>query len=861
MGDWVLRLRAQEVKLLKRYHFCRGIAQALNFLFTVGASAGTLLYLLYRTDGPGAINLVAVVALFKLLRVQLNMIPLSFNAFADGLVSLQRFDSLLNSDCAEIQLLMSVEMNQGSLDISYKNRSYHVRRGHIVGVEGANGSGRSHFLKQLLLAMSPKSIVGYCGQNAWLQNQSISDNVLFGEVYEPERYSRVIRSCQLETDLGLTPSGDQLVVGRNGVNLSGGQRQRISLARMIYSRASIWIIDDIFSSLDSDTTKRILEDAIACKPDDVTVFMLGCNDYCHMAIHLTSHSTSLASSKASVSAPEQFDAFKTSIKKESLPETSRSGHISCKLIKTWIGMNGGVPFIAACFALLALINQCRIGSEILVAGHGNQRPESAVLAGFLTYSAGQIVCPFLMTSLFYLSGLQASSRLHSFTLRNVLSAPLLKHTSVPISKVINRFSRDQESLDNGLIVSSAAFAVMSGVLCFTASAIISRNWLIMTIPVLAVFALYFCFAVVYRASMREAKRLESVSRTPICNRVMELAEGHAIIRGLHQARNFSNHMAELIAANCALRLFLVTGQVWFTLRIEVIGAFLTTLVGLGAAWSRMNPAIAGLVLSYSSSLSGLAMWTIRQLSHAETNLIAFERISDLADEFSPEADSISLVKPMEDGKAPEIELRGVCASFDGVPYLRGIFMKLEAGKRSCIVGRTGSGKSSLLLTILKVYPLDSGTLHIGGVDLGDMMASEVRNLIDYAPQEPNMFIGMSVRFNVDPKGTHSDDAIWSILKYLHMPLESLDELIDNDTSTSVCELVAVARALARNNRVLLMDEPMASLTGSALQIILSDPGFISKLSGKTVVIVTHRQELINFCQGGQFTLSYGQLCR
>lgn len=833
-------LRSIEASSLKRYHLMRGLSQMVNFLFIVLATSGTIAALLLRSDGLGAVNLVMVVALFKLLRVQLNMIPMSVNALADGMSSLRRFQSKLQSPH---ELVSDCVQDGEYFRVLHEGRVYEIPRGKIISLEGSLPSC-SGFLRSALAQLTPSVKVGYCPSSPWLMNTNILANITLGHDHDPKRLSTTLSLCQLDDDLNRIPL--ETMVSRNGCNLSGGQRQRISLARVVYSDASVWLIDDIFAALDTDTAKSILENCIAQKPDDITGILVGQSEYSNVTINLCSSLMSYSSSRLSLISqnPTNKESHHVDMLPAAVVEDPRVGQLDKNTVTDWIRMNGGLPFILACLLLLFMINQCRIGSELFVSEYRPGKASNLDTTIYAAFTVGQVLLPFFMTALFSLCGLSASTRLHMSTIKNIIRAPLLKHTETSASILLNRSGRDQESVDNGLIVSAAAFAVMAGVLFFTSLAILSKNWRYTSLPLALTLGLYTLLSLWYRRAMREAKRQEAAARTPICSRASELATGLPIIKGLHKEAQCSSQLAELIDHNASFRFLLLTCQVWFTLRIELIGALLTFFVGLGAALSGMQPALAGLLLSYCGSLSGLTMWTIRQLAHTETNLIAWRRLTALQEDFQPELTDgalVSLNGPVS------MELCNLKATIGSTPILRDVNTIFAPSSRTCIIGRTGSGKSSLLLMLLRVLPVEKGKILINGIDIEHLSIESLRSLVDYVPQEALLFEGETLRFNLDPTGIKSDADLWAILQCLRVEGYTLDFILPCTCPMYIKELILLGRSLARGNSLLLMDEPMASLPSSHLRTILSGPHFMALLQGKTVVMVTHRPQLIDFC--------------
>ena len=138
---------------------------------------------------------------------------------------------------------------------------------------GQVGSGKSSLLNGILGEMHKlnkglinlNGSVAYVPQQAWIQNATVKDNILFGRPFEEEAYNKVIEACSLLTDLQIMPAGDKTEIGEKGINLSGGQKQRISLARSLYSNADIYLLDDPLSAVDSHVGKHIFDKVIGPK--------------------------------------------------------------------------------------------------------------------------------------------------------------------------------------------------------------------------------------------------------------------------------------------------------------------------------------------------------------------------------------------------------------------------------------------------------------------------------------------------------------------------------------------------------------------------------------------------------------------
>ena len=140
-------------------------------------------------------------------------------------------------------------------------------------VVGSVGSGKSSLISGLLGEMNKlndglinlNGRTAYVAQQAWIQNETLQNNILFGSPYDESFYNQVLKSCSLLADLRIMPGGDATEIGEKGINLSGGQKQRISLARSLYSNADIYMLDDPLSAVDSHVGKHIFDQVIGPK--------------------------------------------------------------------------------------------------------------------------------------------------------------------------------------------------------------------------------------------------------------------------------------------------------------------------------------------------------------------------------------------------------------------------------------------------------------------------------------------------------------------------------------------------------------------------------------------------------------------
>uniref|UniRef100_A0A8C9FWN7 ABC-type glutathione-S-conjugate transporter n=1 Tax=Pavo cristatus TaxID=9049 RepID=A0A8C9FWN7_PAVCR len=224
-------------------------------------------------------------SLFNILKFPLTMLPQVISNIAQTSVSLKRIQQFLSHDeldpnCVEREVIapgreISVVLRGADAEPCFLHSiNLLVPSGALVAVVGHVGCGKSSLVSALLGEMEKlegevavKGSVAYVPQQAWIQNATLKDNILFGQAPNEQKYQNVLEACALKTDLEVLPGGDHTEIGEKGINLSGGQRQRVSLARAVFSSSDIYLLDDPLSAVDSHVAKHIFDQVIG--PDGV----------------------------------------------------------------------------------------------------------------------------------------------------------------------------------------------------------------------------------------------------------------------------------------------------------------------------------------------------------------------------------------------------------------------------------------------------------------------------------------------------------------------------------------------------------------------------------------------------------------
>uniref|UniRef100_A0A5F8HA16 Multidrug resistance-associated protein 1 n=1 Tax=Monodelphis domestica TaxID=13616 RepID=A0A5F8HA16_MONDO len=256
----VLEIRQEELKVLKKSAYLAAVGT-----FTwVALSTFAVYVTVDKNNVLDAQKAFVSLALFNILRFPLNILPMVISSIVQASVSLKRLRIFLSHEELEPESIVRKPIKDGEYFITFT-----VPQGALVAVLGQVGCGKSSLLSALLAEMdkieghvSIKGSVAYVPQQAWIQNASLRENVLFGRQPQERFYKTVIESCALLPDLEILPSGDRTEIGEKGVNLSGGQKQRVSLARAVYCDSDVYLFDDPLSAVDAHVGKHIFEKVI-----------------------------------------------------------------------------------------------------------------------------------------------------------------------------------------------------------------------------------------------------------------------------------------------------------------------------------------------------------------------------------------------------------------------------------------------------------------------------------------------------------------------------------------------------------------------------------------------------------------------
>lgn len=496
----------------------------------------------------------------------------------------------------------------------------------------------------------------------------------------------------------------------------------------------------------------------------------------------------------------------------------------------------------------------------------------------------QALLMFIFATMLSTAGTNASKVLLHKALYSVLRAPMAFFDTTPLGRITNRFSKDVDSMDNSLTDAMRMYFLTLGMI-ISVFALIIAYFHFFAVALGPLFILFVFAASYYRSSARELKRHEAVLRSSVFARFSESISGVASIRAYGLQNYFSTRVRDALDDMNSAYYLTFANQRWLAVRLDFIGNLLVFTVAILVVTDRfsVNPSIAGLVLSYILSIVQMIQFTVRQLAEVENNMNATERIHYYGSSLDQEA-------PLKLNPVPDTWPAAGAIDFDDVEMryrpelplvLRGLSMEVRGGERIGIVGRTGAGKSSILSALFRLTELSGGSIKIDGIDIAKVGLYDLRSRLAIIPQDPTLFRG-TIRSNLDPFSEHTDLELWSALRKadlvsgedtpasptdpiktpavfaassssaIHTPPQSsaekrihLDSTVEEEGlnfSLGQRQLMALARALVRNSRIIICDEATSSVdfeTDERIQKTMRE-AFV----GKTLLCIAHRLKTI-----------------
>jgi ATP-binding cassette subfamily C (CFTR/MRP) protein 4 len=764
--------------------------------------------------------------------------------------------------------------------------SIQVNPGQLLMVVGPVGCGKTSLLMGLLDEITLTSgeylssrSQSFAGEDPWLVSGSIKENILMGQEMIPERYAMVLSVCDLDQDLALFSHQDETLVGDKGLTLSGGQRARVSLARAVYAQADVYILDDPLSAVDSKVANRLFERCIRGWLKDKIVILathqIQFLSQTHLAIVLDHGEQVFFGTyeqiKENQEVKEILGNFKfpereqentlqekvidreNTVKLEKMQENTTQDTAGFKTFwKYSFQAFGSIWMVLVVLMFMAIAHACQLFTIYWPSYWSKQQDQgnSKYLEIYgilliLTYFTS-----FLKTFPFMLKFISGNIGLHNQALKGLCFAPSNFFDKNQTGWLLNRFSKDVSMVDGPL--QHYIFESINNTLTvagYILIIIIVMPYTVIVVPIMSL-TWYFLFKKIGPLIV-QLRKLELVSRGPLLSAITSVYEGLPTVRCLSlerffldQCKKLSNlHQRSYITFHIILRFV----QLYFEFVSIVIQAINVILII--SLKETTDPGLAAFSLSTSISILNLTSLWFKAILEISTSLSSTQRLHEFSD-LMPEG---IMEEPSEfritEGK---IEFQEVSMRYrpelDRV--LNNLTFEIPPKSKVGIVGRTGSGKSSILQVLFRLTSPECGTIKIDGVDYLKAGLHQLRRQMSVIPQSAVLFSG-TVRHNLDPFEYHSDLEILEALDKVKLKRYILEqdfalntEISSNGISFSAGQrqMLCVARAILRGNKIVMMDEATANVDNETDKFIQSS--IKSLFDDCTVIVIAHRLRTI-----------------
>ncbi|KAI3976241.1 hypothetical protein MKX01_032173 [Papaver californicum] len=476
---------------------------------------------------------------------------------------------------------------------------------------------------------------------------------------------------------------------------------------------------------------------------------------------------------------------------------------------------------------------------------------STLILVYVALAVGSSLCILAWTTLLVTAGYKTATLLFNKMHLCIFRAPMSFFDSTPSGRILSRASTDQSAADID-IPHQIGFFVVSVIQLIGTIAVMSQvAWqvFIVFIPVIAICIWYQQY---YLPGARELARLVGVCKAPVIQHFAETIMGSTTIRSFNQEQRFMDTNLKLTDASSRPKFYAAAAMEWLCFRLDLFSSvtFAFSLIFLiSIPQGVIGPGIAGLAVTYGLNFNILQVSLIWHLCNLENEIISVERILQFSSIPSESPLAIEATTPMHDWPATgEVVIQDLQVQY--APHmplvLRGLTCTFQGGKKTGIVGRTGSGKSTLIQTLFRIVDPSAGQILIDGINISTIGLLDLRSRLSIIPQDPTMFEG-TVRSNLDPLEAYTDEQIWEALDKCQLGEEvrkkegKLDASVtENGENWSMGQrqLVCLGRVLLKKSKVLVLDEATASVdtvTDNLIQQTLRQ-----QFWNCTVITIAHR---------------------
>lgn len=811
--------------------------------------------------------------------------------------------------------------------------NFEIKKGEFVMITGPIGSGKTSLLNALngtmQLTKGDLRINGslLMGGYPWIQNASVRENILFGCPFDAKKYERVLKACCLDADMTILPAGDKTEIGERGINLSGGQKARINLARAAYRNEDIFLLDDVLSAVDARVGKIIMDDCLCGLLSGKTILLathqlslleradrvivlnndgsFGIGPVDEMKEHNTTliellkfasqtkkeedgtvvETTEIASDDDE-DEQDEIASLKEKVNKAPLSDgnliireeravNSIKLNIYKQYIMSGVGKFGGA-MIPLLIMLIAATTFMGIFSSVWLSywteDKFKNRSTSFYMGMYSFFVFGDFIFMAILFTLICHIGVMASKRLNLKAVHRILHTPMSYLDTTPMGRILNRFTKDTDSLDHEITDNLRLFLFQIGqVIGVCVMCIVYLPWFAIAIPFILLALIIITDH--YQSSGREIRRLEAIQRSHVYNNINEVLGGMETIKNFKSEARFLAKSDYLIDKMNEASFLYIAVQIWVAIFLDMVAtafALIITLLCVTRAFP-IGPGSVGVLLSYVLQLPSLINNVLRAFTQCENDMNSAERLVEYATKLPLEAVYRKAEFTPEESwpRNGVIDFKNVDFAYrPGLPnVLKNLTLHIASGEKIGICGRTGAGKSTIMSALYRLNEVNAGSILIDGIEIANLGLYDLRRKLTIIPQDPVLFKG-TIRKNLDPFNENSDDALWDALQksgaiekkdlptiraqttgeddtHTSMNRFHLEQIVEEEgTNFSLGErqVLALARALVRQSKILILDEATSSVdyeTDDKIQKKIVDA-----FGNCTILCIAHRIKTI-----------------
>ncbi|KAE8213729.1 hypothetical protein CF327_g2770 [Tilletia walkeri] len=775
-------------------------------------------------------------------------------------------------------------------------------------------SGIVHLPKFENLSTGQTSNLSFASETSWLQDGvSVRNNILFGSAFEEDRYQETVRACALVEDLDVMPSGDATRI--SAATVSGGQRARLALARALYARSKFVLLEDVLAAVDVNVQRHIVKHALGGSiAKDRTIVLV---------THHVASVASLASwivllQQGTVAAQGTAEDMKDRIQSVAIvrgrlqdvekneeaesdtrdliaddskderesrqaeatllfeKETRVTGRVRLQTVGFYVAACSGLIW-AAIVLLTVVFRVMTMGEQFWLklwgeAGQRKQQPHSQeyYLSIYAIIGLTIIALNAVKVALFFWTSFRASRVIFEDTFSALLGTSLRWFERRSAGQIQNRFSTDQSVADTELPQTlmntiNNTFALLSFLLI--CGYIVP--WFLLPCAIGLILGPYMVRGFI--AATRDLQRIEATSMTPLYAVFGEAVRGLTTIRAFGAEKLYIHHLTTTLEVVSAQWWCICSIEVWLSFRFQILGGIAVFIVSTLGLLSAVPSGSAGMLIASSQLLTQAIHFLLNDVKNLNRNFNSIERLAEYArlepEEGRPSAESTVSRRPAP-AAWPSMESTIVIEDIN-VRYLkhsplvlRDLNLVINPREKIAIVGKTGSGKSTLISCLLGAVVPESGRILIDGLDISRVSLHDLRSRCTFVPQDPVILSG-TIRSNLDPAAEYSDEELLHILRQIQpdfgspesfapsssehaegvtkstyaMSLDSVVASGGTNSSAGQRQIISLARALLRAAPIVILDEATSSASAEADALIQR---VVRQNKTSTFITVAHR---------------------